>query len=122
VFSDSGMAHFDRTVLNLKEDHESDVFTIKTLDGVPEISELPRLDFMKIDIEGFEYKALRGGEKLIRAHKPNMLIEIHTPENYKGVYGFLSGLGYKFFDLDMNKVDLNTQFAHQIHHIYVSVK
>jgi FkbM family methyltransferase len=40
---------------------------------------LKRCDFIKMDIEGNEYKALLGAAETIRAHKPTMLIEINKP-------------------------------------------
>ena len=122
VFSDSGMAHFDKSILGLEEDHQSDVFQIKTLDSVPEVVELSGLDFMKIDIEGYEYNALLGGINTIKKHKPEMFIEIHSPENYKGIYNLLKEIGYKFFDLENNEVDLNTNFGKKIFHIYASAR
>jgi len=122
VFSDSGMAHFDPTILGLEEDHESDVFMIKTLDGIPEVEELKKLDFMKIDIEGFEHKALKGGINIVKKHKPEMLIEIHDQKNYKGVYKLLEELGYKFYDLKMNKIYLDTDFSQQVFHIYATTR
>lgn len=36
-----------------------------------------RLDFLKLDIEGFETRALRGGKKTIERFKPVMLIEVN---------------------------------------------
>jgi len=122
VFSDSGMAHFDRSILGLKEDHESAVFQIRTLDNVVEVAKLKKLDFMKIDIEGFEYKALLGGRNTVKKHKPNMLIEIHSRENYEGVYNLLRELDYKFYNLENNKVDLKTDFGKKVFHIYVTAK
>jgi len=122
IFSDSGMAHFDRSILGLEESHESDVFQIKTLDSVKEVANLKKLDFVKIDIEGFEYKALLGGRNTVKKHRPNMLIEIHDQKNYKGVYNLLKELDYMFFDLKMNKIDLNTDFDKQVFHIYAKAK
>ena len=120
VFSDSGMAHFDPSILGLKEDHESDVFKIKTLDSTTEVVELEKLDFMKIDVEGFEHKTLKGGIETVKKHKPKMLIEIHDQKNYRGMYNLLSKLGYKFYDLEMNNIDLNTDFGRQVFHIYAT--
>jgi FkbM family methyltransferase len=39
--------------------------------------ELPRLDFLKLDVEGWELKALRGAESTIEKHRPIMWIEIN---------------------------------------------
>ena len=38
---------------------------------------LDRLDFLKLDIEGFEFKALHGAQELIKKYRPRMLIEMH---------------------------------------------
>ena len=42
------------------------------LDSLP----IARLDFLKIDIEGMEFEALSGAEKVIEKYKPQMLIEV----------------------------------------------
>jgi len=39
--------------------------------------ELPKLDFLKLDVEGYELKALRGAESTIDTHRPVMWIEIN---------------------------------------------
>lgn len=36
---------------------------------------LDELDFLKLDVEGFEYYALLGGEKTIRGYRPTILVE-----------------------------------------------
>lgn len=38
--------------------------------------DLDRLDFIKIDIDGFDYKALSGGEYLIKKFRPKVFIEL----------------------------------------------
>lgn len=45
-----------------------DVVTIDSLD-------LPPVDFLKIDIEGYEYEALAGGEHTIRGDRPVIIVE-----------------------------------------------
>jgi hypothetical protein len=61
---------------------------------------LDRLNFFKIDVEGYELKALLGAEKTISKHKPKMWIEINpgalakqntTPEE---IFGLIMGHGY----------------------------
>ena len=38
---------------------------------------LRRLDFLKLDIEGFEYEALQGAQELIKKYHPKLLVEVH---------------------------------------------
>ena len=61
----------------------------KTLDSY----EFDQVDFIKIDVEGFEINVLRGAENTIRKHKPVMFIEISDLV----VYDFIENLdiGYK---------------------------
>jgi FkbM family methyltransferase len=47
--------------------------TMSTLDTV--IGDAQPVDFIKIDCEGYEYFVLKGGERLIRKHKPTILVE-----------------------------------------------
>lgn len=60
-----------------------------TLDSVLD----DNVDFIKIDVEGFEYDVLIGGQNLIQNKKPIIYIEIF-PENYDRVNDLLTGWGY----------------------------
>lgn len=60
---------------------------------------LPALDFLKLDLEGYEYFGLKGGENTIRKFKPVILVEdkghglkYGVPE--EGVRNFLQSMGY----------------------------
>lgn len=66
-----------------------------------------RVSFVKIDVEGHELRVLRGGEQMIRKHRPNMLIEIedrHNPGCIPMTFEYLHELGYEgwFLDADGN--------------------
>jgi hypothetical protein len=52
------------------------VVEVTTLDGIAEALSLDRVDFIKIDVEGFEQSVLDGGETVIERDRPVMLIEI----------------------------------------------
>lgn len=68
---------------------------VKTLDSF----DLPRIDFLKIDVEGFEYHVLKGGAKTIARDHPTVIVEQKpgTPDRYglpaTGAVKFLQGLG-----------------------------
>lgn len=49
-----------------------------SIDGLVKDASLTRLDFIKIDCEGFEYNILRGARGALKLMKPKMLIEINS--------------------------------------------
>jgi FkbM family methyltransferase len=62
---------------------------------------LPRVDWIKMDIEGGEVEALKGTENTLRTFRPQLFVEIH--ETLTPVTKLLSGFGYSIenatFDL-----------------------
>ena len=60
-----------------------DNFEIITLDSFAKEKNLPSVDFIKLDIEGFEYDALQGARAMIQQHKPRLAICLyHSLEDY----------------------------------------
>jgi FkbM family methyltransferase len=61
---------------------------------------LDRLDFIKLDVEGYEMKALKGAEGLIDTHRPKMWIEINKGAlerqgtSARKIFYFLLDYGY----------------------------
>jgi FkbM family methyltransferase len=51
---------------------------VETLDDLCERVGITRLDFIKVDVEGGEFRVLEGGQRTIEAFKPAMLIEIEA--------------------------------------------
>ena len=49
---------------------------LTTLDSVCEEQVLTRLDWVKLDVEGYELKVLRGGRETLRALRPRLFIEM----------------------------------------------
>ena len=37
---------------------------------------LPKIDYIKVDTEGFEIEVLKGGEKMIEEYKPFVHVEV----------------------------------------------
>ena len=56
-----------------------------------------RIDFVKIDVEGFEMQVLRGMDRLIDQRKPTLLIEIEQRHNpgYREVFAYLGAHGFE---------------------------
>ncbi len=71
-----------------------------TIDDFVVAQRLDRIDFIKMDIEGAELKALRGASNTIRDFKPKLAISIyHSMEDFVQIPAYLSslGLGYNFY-------------------------
>lgn len=59
----------------------------------------PRIDFVKMDIEGSELAALRGAESAIRRWRPKLAISLyHRPEDFFTIPSWIDSLalGYRF--------------------------
>ena len=58
-------------------------------------------DLVKMDIEGYELNALRGMERLLREHRPDLLIEVHPDmladlgQSDQELDAYLADLGYR---------------------------
>lgn len=91
---------------------------IDRLDTVLESKGIDKVDFIKIDVEGFEYSVLKGGEKVLR-HKPALFIELddnnlrQNGHSAAMLIGFLAGLGYtQFLRADTNQeLNANSDFS-----------
>lgn len=53
------------------------IIEIDSLDAIINFEKLPIPDFIKIDVEGMEYKALQGMSDIMVKYKPDLFIEIH---------------------------------------------
>jgi len=61
-------------------------------------------DFIKLDIEGYEYEAIKGSTSFLTTHRPTLFLELHL--NYleqrkisaKSVVDLLRQCGYCFFN------------------------
>jgi FkbM family methyltransferase len=73
------------------------------VDRLDDLDGLPPLGLIKIDVEGHEEAALRGGEALLRRDRPVLLVEIeerHHAGSSDRIIAWLEGLGYETFYLD----------------------
>jgi FkbM family methyltransferase len=60
------------------------------------------VDFIKIDIEAGECKALLGSKKMLEEQKPILMVEIQADEEV--IYNFFNELGYSLFTPEITKV------------------
>ena len=73
---------------------------IATIDQVVKSKSLDKVDFVKMDIEGAELDALKGGESTIRKFKPKLAISLyHSLDDFCDIPAYLDSLnlGYQFY-------------------------
>jgi FkbM family methyltransferase len=74
-----------------------------TLDAFAREYGLTRLDFIKADIEGWELRALTGGEETLRRHRPALYLEVDAAclaragDTPADLFAWLGALGYAGF-------------------------
>ena len=81
------------------EGHDGQTETT-TIDKVVSDKQLPRVDFIKMDIEGAEPYALQGAEQTIRTHRPKLAIATyHSMDDFVNIPIWINNLqlGYRFF-------------------------
>lgn len=69
-----------------------------TLDEIIPQLGIPRVDFIKIDTEGFEFSVLKGMQRIIDRDKPVLWIEI-SKETAADVYDMLDKKGYTLVEI-----------------------
>ena len=86
---------------------------VKIQKGDNFLSEFDKIDFIKIDVEGYEFEVLKGLKKTIIKNKPIFLIEIEKRHSKKflKVFKFLKKYSYKAYYVNrlykLKKIDLN---------------
>lgn len=67
----------------------------------------PRLDFLKIDVEGHEDRVLAGAAQVLRRHRPTVLIELelrHRGRGFSDTVARLEALGLTGWMLDRDRL------------------
>lgn len=90
------------SILDIEESSQKEEISIKVLD----ILELPKIDFIKLDTEGFEWNVIKGGQKLIERDHPVILFEYNpimyekqNPGDAITFLEFFDKRGYSLYDI-----------------------
>jgi FkbM family methyltransferase len=67
--------------------------TLRTLDSLA----LPACGFLKLDLEGMEIDALKGGEELIRRFRPTLYVENDRPQHSAALIALLKSWNYRLY-------------------------
>lgn len=93
----SSIAKFDDShgtgVGHLSSDGTLEV-QVRSLDEMVESGELPIPQFLKIDVEGAELQVLHGAERLLRRHRPTVILSTHSENLDRACLERLAEFGY----------------------------
>lgn len=101
--------------INEEEPKAVEIRTV-SIDGIVKDADLSRLDFIKIDCEGFEYKILQGAVGTLKHFKPILMMEINLGalvqqgDTDKKIYDFLLGMNYSWRILQSDCTGSSPQF------------
>lgn len=92
---------------------------INTIDQFVKVNKIEKIDFIKIDVEGFELSVLKGAEETLKASKPIIFLELddnNLQENgatAKTLIEFLMAVGYQqiYRACSQQPVTANTNFG-----------
>ncbi|HSK40629.1 MAG TPA: FkbM family methyltransferase [Arenibaculum sp.] len=87
------------------DNQRRELVEIRTLDGFVEEAEVPRLDLVKADIEGWELRMLHGADASIGRFRPVFLLEVdprslaRAGDTVDGLWRFMTDRAYEAFFL-----------------------
>ena len=98
---------------------EAETVATTTLDTVVEALDLPRVDCLKIDVEGAEPLVLAGGRATLERWHPTVIFEVNAPLSLKSSSGreaawrLLETFGYRFYRLDAGSLAPLDRMPHE---------
>lgn len=102
-----GRAFFEETQLSTtgrlgaaSSGHPGVEVEVTTLDEVLAKRKISKLSLVKIDVEGAESRVLAGATATLARLRPNLIVELHTPEQDLAVARLLRDAGYTLRRLD----------------------
>lgn len=115
IYSLGPKNHVEYEVDNIHTNLPTTNVNVITLDDLLKSrKEVNKIDFIKVDIEGYEYDFLLGAKKTIEAFKPIILMEIeeHRLAKYNAtaeeVFNFMNYLGYKYLSVAEDSITKGT--------------
>lgn len=119
----SGSIGFGRSSINGEDFTHAlrEEIPLTTLDHFSKTHQLPRVDLIKIDVEGHEMSVLNGAQKLLKDYAPAVMIEINHEHLLKAgtqpldIFNFFKSLGYHYGRIDEDTGTLLLENTSQIY-------
>ena len=109
----------NRIVSNTVDIDEYREIMVTTIDKYVEENNIQKVDLIKIDIEGYEFNALKGASKVLNKFRPKLFIELDNQNlnaqgsSAKELVTHLIGIGYNVFHAETGeKITSGLNFSH----------
>ena len=113
TISNAKMQGLSHIIESSSENGETDdVFPVQVqkLDNITSLQQLEKISAIKIDVENFEYYVLKGGENMLRKHRPLVFCELWNNERRDLCFELMKNMGYSIKIWQQgNLVDYNKQ-------------
>ena len=113
TISNAKMQGLSHIIESSSENGETgDVFPVQVqkLDNITSLQQLEKISAIKIDVENFEYYVLKGGENMLRKHRPLVFCELWNNERRDLCFELMKSMGYSIKIWQQgNLVDYNKQ-------------
>lgn len=101
----NGVLHHGMTkIASTADDNYIQYFDVQMKNPDIIFGDLPRLNFIKCDVEGYEHVVFSNMQEVIKKHKPIIQSELGGNENRRTVIDILKNLGYSVHLLKDNKL------------------
>ncbi len=99
-----GLSHI--TDPSIKNDIQADVYTVPLLqlDKIHELQQPGKISAIKIDVENFEYYVLKGGEALLKKHRPVIFCELWNNAHREMCIELMKNMHYQTMVLEKDNL------------------
>lgn len=101
-YKGKGKFNSDWSTNNLQSPHEIEYYS-STIDNLVLECNLSKVDMLKVDVDGYDFKVLRGAAKTIKSFKPIIFIELceyalkKKNDSVFDIFSYLNSFGYRCF-------------------------
>jgi len=100
----NGLLHHGMTkIMSSAQDNYARTYEVEMKIPDELFMNLNRLDFVKCDVEGYEYEVFRNMQETLRKFKPLIQTELNGTENRQQVKDLLTAIGYETYILSPNQ-------------------
>jgi FkbM family methyltransferase len=98
----------------LRADAQVQLIDVVTLDSL--MDDVGRIDFVKVDVEGYEWPVLKGAQRLLSTQSPAITVEMQFDRTEQ--FENLASHGYRLFSPALREIKSVGEFAPDIENVF----